>query len=623
MFRSSTPYLENTPLSMWDGFPIFLSIFGSCVVNLSTRLINRFPNWSGYFLIICTIFYNSYILFKMLSLPMIKQWMNIFISLFVSAGIFASLFQLFPISSLYRLIIPLVILAALIPALIFLHRFLKKKVMQIDITKDHITKEYQALRYIRIHVAFKSEEFVSFKFTKQMNHINTNKIISQVAQVISFFPSESQNLTFYISLLTKNSTLSFHQRFLLFQLRQVHVLRQSNTSKQLNEDLADIAKVTNRAINSFQQFLIRMIDERQALTIDSLRILAKINRNTNTICHEGMARYPNNSRLLFIFSRYLIECQTDFKEGVFFYHEGLMIERGKRAIIDLAFQSMVNLFPVYLWKKILNYKGQNILHRKHSKSGSSMSVDSVTNGRSNKISESDFESNEKVASNVMENPKLRFALRKSVNNMHSTGISMLTFSTIFRFLCSFIICVVMLYVAPEFLRTRSNNFKTISQINVFRKTLDLCLFRTAKLWSFNLNLAPKEDNISTFLGSTITLKDYNNLTYDPYFELFTNVIHSINASEELGKLLIEIKYKSFANLFDKSGEIGNKSQTDLLHVKNISFCNNRRHKIYQSTTSLRYFSLYILNQVVRVSTLNKIIRIQLTGSILKVFVKLF
>ena len=29
MFRSSTPYLEDTPLSMWDGFPLFLSMFGS------------------------------------------------------------------------------------------------------------------------------------------------------------------------------------------------------------------------------------------------------------------------------------------------------------------------------------------------------------------------------------------------------------------------------------------------------------------------------------------------------------------------------------------------------------------------------------------------------------------
>lgn len=271
-------------------------------MNVSSRFIDRLPSWTDYVLIVCCIFYNLFILYEMFCFPMIKQWMNKLISILVSSGIFVSIFQLLPIPSLYRLIIPFATFFIFIPVFIFSFRFLMKKTVKQDSNEVKLKNESEALRYLRLSIAYNYEDFISFKWLKLMNHFDTPKIISQVAQIISFFPSESQNLTFYISILTKNHRLNFYQRFLLFQIRQVHVLRQSSTSKQLNEDLAEISKVTNRSINSFSQFLIRIIDDRQQFSLDGLNFLAKINRETSSICHEAMARYPNNARLLFIYS---------------------------------------------------------------------------------------------------------------------------------------------------------------------------------------------------------------------------------------------------------------------------------------------------------------------------------
>ena len=107
-----------------------------------------------------------------------------------------------------------------------------------------------------------------------------------------------------------------------------------------------------------------MIDEKQEISLDSLAALARLNRTTSSLCHEVMARYLNNSRLLFIFSRYVIECQADFKARISLYQERKMIDNGKRPAIDFAFRSMVNLFPNYLWKRILDYRGRSILSRR-------------------------------------------------------------------------------------------------------------------------------------------------------------------------------------------------------------------------------------------------------------------
>ena len=598
MMRTSTPYIEDTPLSSWDGVPLFLCIFGSSFIILFSRLIKRLPTWSYYFLIICFILYNSYNLYQMFFYPMIKQWMNIIMSSIIFSGIIASLFQLFPIPSIYRLLVPLGVFVVSIPVFTVIFRSLRKKIVSKEIEEINLRNENNVLRYLRLTVADRCADFITFKWIKPVNQNNsTTNVIAQVAQIISFFPSESQNLKFYISLLSKKNDLSLDQRFLFFQLRRVHVLRQSNTSKQLNDDLAEISKVTNQTIASFSQFLIRIIDERQQLTIDRLNYLSRLNRATNSLCHEAMGRYPNNSRLLFLFSRYVIECQADFKGGVALFQEGQLIEHSKRATVDFAFRSMVNLFPSYLYKRILDYKGKNILNRRRSKSGSSMSVDSVSNDKNNPVSDTDIESNEKMASSVLDTPRLRFALRKAVNNMNSVGISIITFSSILRFLLSFIVFIVIVVVASNFLDDRRINYQNIATVGTLRKSLDLSLFRMAKLWSLNLGLSPKEENINASLGSDVTLQDYHNFSVGPKSALFSDAVDSIHSIEALGHLLSQVKYQESMNISDKW-------TTDFVQYRNISFCNRKNKNVVHSETSVRYFSLYLLNQIVLSSNLD-------------------
>ena len=595
MFRSSTSYIENTALSMWDGKPLFLSIFGSTLNIIFSTLINRFPSWANYFLISCYLVYNFFICYQIIYFPMIKQWMNVIFFTFVSSSIFSSFFQLFPIKSTYRFYIPIGIFIIHFPIVYFIFRIIRNRVVIDDIETANISTEKRALRYLRLTIADRCTDFVSFRWIKPMNQKSTTNLLTQMAQIISFFPSESQNLTFYISLLAKKSDLSLHQRFLFYQIRRVHILRQSNTSRELNDDLYSISKVTNQSILSFSQFLIKIIDERHELTIDSLNSLVKLNRLTDSLYHEAMSRYPNNSKLIYTFAKYVIECHADFKKGISLYHEAQMIERGRKTTIDYAFQSMVNLFPSYLWNRVLDHKGKNIINRKRSKSGSSMSFDSMHNDKNNDFSDTDLESNEKIGSSVLKKPKLRFALKKAVSNMNSKGIIILTLSTIFQFLLSLIISIVVLIYASGFLASRRINYENIVQIGVVRKSIDLSLFRMAKLWSRNLNLSPKQSDITSSLGPEISLEEFNNITVDLKIALVNDVLTSIKEIETLGRLLSEVKYSDSIVLNDTST-----INFDQFH--NISFCSPKEQKKVQSMTSLRYFSLYLLDQIAYVAS---------------------
>ena len=256
---------------------------------------------------------------------------------------------------------------------------------------------------------------------------------------------------------------------------------------------------------------------------------------------------------------------------------------------------MINIFPSYLYKRILDYKGNKILNRKRSKSGSSISADSISNEKYI-MSDTDIDSNDKIASTVMDNPKLRLSLRKAVTNMNSKGITILTISSVFRFLFSIAICIVIYSFSASFLDDRSVNYQNIAQIGRVRKFVDLAFFRMAKLWAMSLNITPTQETVTDSLGPNITISDYHNLTKGPTFQLFYDSVESIKAIEELGQLLIEIKYEDSMDIVDKS-------TSDFVRMNNISFCNTKKKSIVRSTTSVRYFTLYLLHQAMQTTYL--------------------
>ncbi|OHT07398.1 hypothetical protein TRFO_24414 [Tritrichomonas foetus] len=584
IFRSATPYLEDTILAMWDGLPIFYFMLGNSIAILSSRLIEGFPTWSRYFLLCCFIAYVIYVVNIMTYMPMIKHLINVSFINISTSGLFAALFQMLPIPSIYRLVLPIVILVISFPIELVFFKIYRRKIAE----HPDISTQNKCLRTIRIFIADRCEEFVSWKLIRNITaQCPTTTVLARIAQVLSFFPSESQLLNLYVSLLSKRNDLLFHERFMFYQIRRVHVLRQSSTSKQLNEDLAEVSKATGKAIAAFSQFLTRTVEDRQSLSIDSLSGLSNLNRVTNSACREALEKYPNSSRLVFVYSRYLIECFADFREGVKLHQKAILIERGRRAAVDYAFRAMANLFPTYLTKRILDSKGKNILNRRRGeKSGSSIS------GGSRSMCDMDFEPADDIESRVLDKPRLRFALRKAVNNIKCDGIKILTASAVARFCLTILFSIIILLVATSFFTIRKDNFKMISQIGVVRHTLDLTILRLAHFWATELKMIPSSQEVLNALGISTICEQYINLTHEPISSIHKEVLNLMNEKELLGC------YISLVSI-DKTDSIISEVASTYLEDQPIYFCTKNGSNIVESQGSHRYMSFYLASRFIK------------------------
>ncbi|OHS97128.1 hypothetical protein TRFO_36744 [Tritrichomonas foetus] len=320
--RASTPYLENTIMSSWDGRPIFFFILGNVFSTVSSRLIKNFPFWARHLLIVGYVGYTLFTLSKLLQFPMIKQTSQVMIFSNAIGAIFCSIFQLLNFSSAIRFFVPLGITLVLYPIVFIVFRIIRKNVL----TKPDISTPNKAIRSLRIQIADHCAEFIKFRLIKNItSQCPRTSILAEIAQMLSFFPSESQMLNLYITLLTKRTDLRIDEWFMFYQIRRIHILRQTSNSKQLLDDLAFMKKCTKKTISAFSSFLPRAAEENSYLSIGTLFGLAKMKRETSAVCMETMEKYPNSHLLSYEYSRYIIECEADFKGGIDNYRKGIKL----------------------------------------------------------------------------------------------------------------------------------------------------------------------------------------------------------------------------------------------------------------------------------------------------------
>ena len=599
--RSSTPYLENTILAMWDGLLLVLFLFaGSCAIFFS-RFIYFFPGWAKYFLVGFFDIFVAVTSYRLTLFPMIYNWVNVsFFNISVS-GIFASLIHLLPISSLYRVTIPFIFLVISYPVEYVIFLQLRKKVAE----KQDISTPGRILRTLRVCIADKCEEFVSWKLIKSIvSKPQSTSILSRIAQMVSFFPSEHQQLNLYISLLSRRNDMAFHEKFMFYQIKRVHVLRQSSTSKQVNEDLDKISKMTDKAISLFSSFLLKAFDDRQNLSMDSLSTLSSLNRITNSSCIETLEKYPNNSRLAYEYSKYLIECHADYKNGIKYNLIGLQIENGKRPIIDCAFRTMVNLFPNYLTNRILDYKGRIILNRRRGRrSGSSIS------SNSSRMSEADFDiedSKDREAS-IIDKPRLRFVVQKAVSKMQSSGIKIILFSIFFRFIASILICVIMYSLKTNHYDSRHDNFDIITQFGISLQHTSYTALKIAHHWAERLGIMHSRETLLSTLDlgencSHVQNPDfcqcgdkeisffYGNTAGIDNFTVSSDIDEMVKASEYLGLLI---------SLFSTSENqyMYNQIISAYLNEHTIVYCTDDGSILHSIQGSFRHFMYYLATRL--------------------------
>ena len=195
-------------------------------------------------------------------------------------------------------------------------------------------------------------------------------------QIINFFPGESRLLSRMTMMLMAKRSLTFEQRFLIYQVYKVKTLRQFSSSSDSQIKLNEL-KNMSRTIETITRSSLDNTNLKSSF-FEALSIKAK---RAHAIWREAMVDYPNNPKFCNEYCRYLVEAESNFPESLEIKNRENMIEMGKNYSFDFSFVSMVRVFPVYLKKEILDLKG-NIKVKASNNRASSSSENSSNNSGS-------------------------------------------------------------------------------------------------------------------------------------------------------------------------------------------------------------------------------------------------
>ncbi|OHS95068.1 guanylate cyclase [Tritrichomonas foetus] len=555
---SMTPFLPNNTYASWNGNCQMLLYFYASIFSF---LMYAFENFPLYYNAVLTAIVDV-ALFFVIRYPL----QFIYFQMSTNAGStavflsvpFFSLFGLLKIiDPLYRIFIPfLIFFVNLLLSKIFLE-ILKKKVMK----SYEFSTEYKALRSVHVQIQLDPEEFITFNLLRSIAGVHSStSMIVKLARILALFPHESQLLNQFITMLFHRTDMNLAERFAFFQIRRVHILRQSSASSQMNEQLLEVQKVTGQINKTMQEYWLRISDGKQQVTLESLVNLDKEIQKANLICLEATSKYPNSASFLREYAKFLIESKGDYIEGTKVFVDADQIENGQHSVYDYAFRMFVNCFPMYLKKKILDYRGKKIV--KTIRSGSSVNSSSQ-NSTNAFMSENQLE---EEAIKVIEFPKLRFALQRALEVLSNPYL--VTIKTMIIILMMFL-AVLLFGLLFAFSNTFDRHrlvLEVLSDASDIKTSLANLYFQMSIQLATITGLMPSKDAINGFLEFNETDEPHSaDLFGDPLDMLYTWSDTGINNLNKLSRTLSEVaaQFEIFDFVLD-----------NFYGLKPYTFCNN-------------------------------------------------
>lgn len=476
-YRGATPYIECTILSSWEGTHAMGVFIGVTLSQLSSIFLIGLPFWTQCIQVVVYSCLHLYIMHRIFYFPYMNFRMNVIFMSGLTSSLSSIIFPLFNIPRYVVMIIPVIVLVLSNIIYYFILGAIRKSVG----SNPKFTTELQALRILRVFIADKCEEFVQWRILKDITEqIPTSTVLVRIAQMIAFFPSEGQLLSIYLSVLEKRTDLKINERFLLYQIKRVHILRQTSTSKQFIKDFKIVKEATSQTFHQLSYFYNMIAERSNENPANYLIRLSQTKKKTELICREILETYPNSAALAYEYSRFLIECAGNIKEGVKWYQRGHLIEHGRYSSIDYCYITMANLFPNYLKKRILDNRGKNFPRRKQ-REASAYNED---------MTDIEIEDNEELAMKLIDEPKLRVALKRALDNMKCKTLDILSALIYVRFVVELFAIVIIIGVMLPIFNSRSDDLNVLFDGTDLRYSYDYAVYLLASHWIRNMSLFP-------------------------------------------------------------------------------------------------------------------------------------
>ncbi|OHS94912.1 Adenylate and Guanylate cyclase catalytic domain containing protein [Tritrichomonas foetus] len=630
-FMAISPYLSSSPIASLNSTIHFTITSASSVFILLSYVFQLYGSWLDTLLVILHVIFQVYIIFRLFYAPFTRIKMNSFLCSILTADIICDFLMIYEVNGKALSYTPYFVVQVaslvvfnIVYGLIMTnmakkarHNLFYKTMIGDDLegkegppssmVNDEMRKQWYAdlkidkfmlncFYYLHIGLLNHSDLFIDFSLIKFAAEVydNNKDLVCFIIQILTLFPSESRLMNFFFSIAIQKSGLTFAQRFLLYEVHKIISVRQSSASIEINDRLVEMKHITAKGINGSRGFWSNMPN-----SPDIFYQLRTFTERGIALFNESIEKWPNNIRLSEEYQVFLIECGTDFIEGVKMKHRADLIEQGKNFVIDHSFRSLIHVVPEYLKKDIVNVKGhfisKNKLTNATQTSGSSGSNNSsMTTGTID--GDLDVEVEETLSKQLFSMHRLRLAFQRALHTRRSSYSSALKLMSLFASVL-LIAILVFLYV---FYYNRYNIMKDSMErqfvFNNVRYGIDAGIVNLAYYWIDAYNMYDAE--LLEQLNAPSTMSNDHNIRF------YADTLEEIIRWESYAKTNLETYLSSVLDL--AATGVNALTFASPLATKNttFNFCveDNRTNEAVQQTLKVSLiFMIMRLRELTKIS----------------------
>ncbi|OHT17643.1 hypothetical protein TRFO_00918 [Tritrichomonas foetus] len=564
-FSCLSPVLLQALIAAWDPAVIkimMMLIMYNCFMG---PVLDLFEPWVNIIFILFSMGVIVYAIFQLRYFPFLHFWVN---SVFagVSAGHFFLELLIIPISfgvgmpqKSYLPVVCVLIVLCIVVSFIYLNKAKKKIINSLSYSAFESEKITDALKrqhfeslniktvhdihsYLRIGISYHCDLFIDFSFSRfVIDNYPTKEVVFANAHMISFFPSELQYFAYCLGLIHKYGKLTNYQHFLLFQLKKVHLMRQSSLSKEAVSTIRKIRKKSLDGISAIRGFWKEISNE--TVKVDSAALIA-VNSTTSKIKGEFQdltEKFSNNQEMCNEYANFLIEGSGDFFEAVKWRIKARKLEMGCRIDTDYALRSLLNAYPHYLFDKIIDTRGVFLKGKEETKGTTSTN----SSNHSSEISNQNLidQKIEDITSEYIKDAKMRISIERALSVTNLPGLNNSKLIFLAQMLFAVLIFIIVLIALPTFDQGVSTIIHELEQIN----SVYTCIDFTAFLSNFLSTLHPKFKSFGGFeVVHKITgfpeeevINREKNVFKNPHLMLADYIRSGINSMNSLMTSLVE------------------------------------------------------------------------------------
>ncbi|OHT00793.1 Adenylate and Guanylate cyclase catalytic domain containing protein [Tritrichomonas foetus] len=513
-FFSRSPFITPSPVQSWNVKAVYtMIIIHSIPMGIEAFLNDDFVKWieivplaimfATSFLLISRIFYLPFkgTIFNALGFGALCA--NV-------AGSFLSVFdsiqpKIIPDVTFYTVPVAVFVVATIVGYIVLyrIRKNIEKKLMYQSFNEPgvkpteeaklehiesfNIKNHAKAVMYAHIGFEGMCDMFVDwslFKYYSETFPLDSD-LLALMTWFVALFPSEIQFLHKLITSKSKINDISLVNDCLFFQIHRIHIFRQSSASREASNDFAKVKAITEKTIAAYCKFWNDLSNPNMEFKDDIYVRLSSMKQQAEAAWSEALDKYPNNSRFVNEYARYLLEVSCEFKNAIIQHQHALELDNGVKLQNDRTFRHFVYTFPNYLKKGVVDIRGTlkgprmnkidqsaSATTQSHTSKTGSSNISSAS-GLSSNDDSSDEQIDENEGARFLPQMNLRLALQRSVNDLSSSNIKKIKFASAIRVILTIAYVVIAAVILSPLFGSRKNLFEMYVAMNKIQQYLEL------------------------------------------------------------------------------------------------------------------------------------------------------